>query len=174
MTDTTKLTKITLHINTGDKKDNGDNKQIHAVLWNKRDKLEVLFGGVAEVVAGADGKSDLRILTKPVMVNGKEYQDPQIPMVVFVNRAHTGRIMSLSIKQGDKKVGELKFKKTFGTQTVLSGTYNANGLQFDSNFHVKAGVEGNRSMTANIVGGLKEEVMAAMIDGGTVQLRKAA
>lgn len=173
MTNTTKLTKITLHINTGDKKDNGNNKQVHAVLWNRREKLETLFGGVSEVSV-VDGKSDMRILTKPVMINGKEQHDPQIPMVLFVNRAHTGRIMSLSIKQGDKKVGELKFKKTFGDQTVLSGTYNANGLQFDANFHVKAGIEGNRSMTANIVGGLKEEVMAAMIDGGTVALRKAA
>ncbi len=165
---TFKATKLALHINTGDKKDNGNNKQLHVVLFNNEANPNTFHGGVAEVVEGeykGKKRKELKAVTAPVEINGKTYQNAAQPLVAFVNRAKTGRVMSIAIMRDKKQVGEIKFKKDFGGKNgeVLSGTYNATGLQFDDQYRVVSGTKGNFGLTAEVVGGLKDEILAAMI-----------
>ncbi len=151
-------TNITIHINTGEKKENGNNKQMHAILWNSERDQDQFFGGVAEVQEGK-----LAIVTAPVEVEGKTYQNPAQQLALFVNRNKRGRVMALSLTRDGKKVGEIKFKKTINGKELLTGTYNEAGLQFDEEFRVVAGVEGNRAIFAEVKGGLREEIVASMI-----------
>ncbi len=159
-----KKTKITLHVNTGEKKENGKNKQLHIVLWNREDAQDQFHGGVAEVQE-INGKKTLASVKKDVEINGKTYQNDAEPLTLFVNRAKTtNRIMSLAIMKDRVQVGEIKFKKEFSEKNVvLSGTFNAAGLKFDDQYRVVAGQEGNRSITGEIVGGLRDEVLGVMI-----------
>ena len=158
-----KRTKIVLHINTGELKENGKHRQVHAILWNSDRYPDTFNGGIAEVVT-VDGKSELVTVTQPVEVNGLTFQEPVSPMRLFVNRDRQGRIRNLGIKNGETKTGEIKFRRHYGDKLLLSGTYNATGLQFEENHRVKAGVEGNRALYAEVVGGMKDEIIMGMIN----------
>ncbi len=162
-----KATRIALHINTGTKREDGKNKQTHAVLWNSEAHADHFFGGVAEV----QGK-ELKIIT--AQAEGEQYANPVKPLALFVNRNKAGRVMALTIARNGTKLGELKFKKDINGKTMITGTYNDNGLQFDDQYHVVAGVEGNRAIFAEITGGLREEVLASMINMKEVKASKAA
>ena len=171
----TKRTKITLHIPTGVVKENGKNKQEHIVLWNNEANPDTFFGGVAEVVAGADGKSDLKVVTKPVEVNGKVYNNAARPFVAFVNRFPDGKVAGVVVRKGGEKgktVAELAFKNEGPNGVFVSGFYKADGLVYEKTgkqskagkdiLRVNAKDAANLRMTADIVGGAKEELIAAM------------
>ncbi len=171
---TVKKTKITLHIPTGTKKADGKNKQDHIVLWNNEANLDIFFGGIAEVVETEKGR-DLKVVTKPVEVNGKTYNNAAQPFVAFVNRFPDGNVSNVVVRKGAEKgktVCELAFTNKGEKGQFASGFFNANGLVYEETgkvskagkpvLRVNAKDESNVRMTAEFVGGNAQEIYAAL------------
>lgn len=96
-----KKTKIVLHINTGELKENGKHRQVHAILWNSEAYPDTFNGGVAEVVT-IDNKSELKTVTKPVEVNGQTFQEPRDADASFCQSGSSEPVIrNLGIKNGD-------------------------------------------------------------------------
>jgi hypothetical protein len=174
-----KKTKLTVHIPTGEGKPN-----THIQLWNNDSHPDIMFGGVAEV-QDINGKKEMRIITTAVETNGATYQNPAEPYIAFINRfptdeqkkskakPYTGNIAKIIIRaQGSdrkstKDLGVIIFVNDGSRGQFLSGYWNEKGLEYDDKFRVKTDNAGTLRITADVVGGLKEDMLSQMLKSKT-------
>lgn len=165
-----KKTSLTLHV-----KDASGKTAQHIKLWNHEGSPEVLHGGTASLV-DVDGKKEMKILTAPEEKNGRTFQNPSDPFVAFVNRfptaeqkiskekPYTGQVADIVMRRsGDKKdVACLIFSNDSENGEFLSGFFNENGIIYTSDYKVDDKAEGTVKITADVVGGLKADILAGL------------